>query len=131
MVHYPQIISTVTHGRGLGHKIGFPTANIALPEGCGLKFGVYFATVEVEGEEFFSLLSVGQRPTIAEDLAPNAECYILDFDRNIYGLKIIVKPLQYIRAEQRFSSVELLIEQIKKDVATAQQLINYTYTKPI
>lgn len=134
MKRYRQIQSTVIHGRQLGRKIGFPTANIELPSHYDGEFGVFFAGVTVREKTYDAVLSIGRRPTIAENLTPNAECYILDFSGDLYGEKIIITPLQYIRAEQRFDTVEQLIDQIKADVETARQIqqqFNTQTTSPI
>lgn len=122
MLPLQPITGVVKHGLSLGKKLGFPTANIALPADYRGQLGVYFASVTIDEELFFGVLSIGTRPTIKDGLSPNAECYILDFDRDLYGKTITVQPLQYIRSELRFSGVEQLKKQIEDDVVIARKI---------
>lgn len=122
-----KIAGRVIHGRALGRHLGFPTANISLPDDFSEPFGVYFARAIVQDLTYWALVSIGVRPTIDQNQRPNAECYILDFEGNIYGENIFIELLQYIRSEQRFNSIDKLREQILRDTHYARQLsINLT-----
>lgn len=113
-----KISSTVIHGRKLGRKLGFPTANIEVAD--NIPSGVYYAYTIVNGQRYSSLVNVGVRPTIAHELKRNAEVYIMDFSGDIYGEIIIVNLTQYIRAEKRFNSIEELKSAIENDKIIAK-----------
>lgn len=107
----------VLQGNSIGHTLNFPTANIAAPESKLLpKFGVYESSIEIEGKTFGAITNIGSHPTIKEG-APVIETYILDFSQNIYGKKVRICLLRFLREEKKFSSLAELKSQIEKDVA--------------
>ena len=105
----------VVHGRGIGRTIGFPTANINMPEGLVVpRDGVYLSKVIVEGMVFYGITNIGAKPTVdVED--KNIETYIKDYKGDIYGKSIEVQFLKRIRDIQRFESIEDLKKQLEKD----------------
>lgn len=122
-----KIAGTVVHGRGDGRKIGYPTANIDLPPDSQLDSGVYLVRVTIEKhggvESHFAVASVGVHPTFEGERKKNLECFLLDFNGDLYGKKIIVDLLQYIRPELRFGDVDDLIRHIEIDIQEARQAI--------
>lgn len=113
------ICGNVTSGRKLANQLGFPTANLlAKPHIIKPKFGVYKTLTFIPslGEKFPSIANFGVKPTIAGDLIPLLETHILNFDQNIYGKKIEVEFLDFVREEKKFGSLDELKEQIKKDL---------------
>jgi len=113
------IISTVTHGRGVGKTLGFPTVNTELsPTLIALPNGVYKCKVRTETSSFNALANIGTCPTVS-DREKHMETYILGYDGNLYGEKITISFLDFIRSEKRFSSVEELKKQIKVDIITS------------
>jgi riboflavin kinase/FMN adenylyltransferase len=120
---YYQIRGSVTTGRDRGGKLlGFPTANINLHDELCPKTGVYAVTVEFNGQPFAGVANIGFSPTF-EDRLFTVEVHILDFDQNIYGQKIRVNFVKRIRDEIKFSSIEQLSEQIKRDVIEARSIL--------
>ncbi len=85
-------------------------------------FGVFIARVELRGMKYYGVLSIGSKKTFIEDGELFIECYIIDFDGEVYGETITVTPMEFIRAQQKFDSLSALKEQITKDV-------NYTNKK--
>lgn len=118
--HEYSINGFVTKGEQLGRKIGFPTANVQLLVDYKLipKNGVYIVNVKVKNSLYKGMLNIGVRPTI-EGLNKTIEVNIFDFDQDIYGEKIEVILLKYIREEQKFESLEALKQQLNKDKAEA------------
>lgn len=118
--HQYSISGFVTKGEQLGRKIGFPTANVQLLVDYKLipKNGVYIVNVKVKNKLFKGMLNIGLRPTI-EGLNKTIEVNIFDFDEDIYGDKIEIFLLKYIREEQKFQSLEALKQQLEKDKITA------------
>jgi riboflavin kinase/FMN adenylyltransferase len=108
----------VQRGMGLaGEVLGFKTANIALkPNLIFPKFGVYRCKVFIESEELFGIVNIGIKPTISMKGSAIAEVHILNFDRDIYGKKISLELIDFIREERKFASLEELKRQIRKDI---------------
>jgi len=121
--HY-QIRGTVEHGRNRGGKLlGFPTANISLHDELAPKTGVYAVTVECVGNRYKGVANIGYSPTF-DDHIFTVEVHILDFNQNIYDKKIRVNFIERIRDEIKFSGIEALSLQIRKDVESARQIIS-------
>ena len=113
----------VIHGRGLGHSIGFPTANQRFPEGFLVpKYGVYATRVLADGAAYPAVTNIGVKPTVGGDTLPGAESNLLDFSGDLYGKTICVEFLGYLRAEQNFGSVEALSAQIACDAERARNI---------
>ena len=117
----------VVKGKGIGKKIGFPTANLQID---GRKFlpgeGVYAAwTKEINsGIKFPSVMNLGPQPTI-NPLSPSAvEVHIIDKNINLYDLELFVEPIQMIRTQIRFSNMEELAKQISKDKELAKTILH-------
>jgi riboflavin kinase/FMN adenylyltransferase len=107
---------TVVKGKQLGRTIGFPTANIELEEAYKLvpKNGVYVVAAEIDEKTVYGMMNIGFNPTVQEKNR-TIEVHFFDFDSNIYNRHIRVAILQRIRSEEKFGSVELLTNQLKKD----------------
>jgi riboflavin kinase/FMN adenylyltransferase len=118
---HPHILSgKVVCGRGLGHTIGIPTANLQLPEGviCP-KFGVYACKAIVEGQEYLAVTNVGTRPTV-EGNHITVEPWILDFEGDIYGKQLHLLFYKFLRPEQKFASLSELQAEIQKNAEQAR-----------
>lgn len=100
-----------------GAKLGFPTANVNLSK--NIPEGIYISKTKVDGKQFNSLTFIGKVKTFNEQKF-HSETYILDFSQNIYDKWITVELLKKIRENQKFTSVEKLIAQMKKDEQVAR-----------
>ncbi|MGL4999719.1 bifunctional riboflavin kinase/FAD synthetase [Cetobacterium sp.] len=111
------IIGEVVHGRKLGRLMGFPTANLKILNKVYPPFGIYGGKVRVEDENHYrdAVINIGKNPTLKPD-ERSIEVHILDFDKDIYGKKIYVSLVQFLRDEKKFNSMDELKETIKKDV---------------
>ncbi len=110
------ITGEVVHDRGVGKKLGYPTANVSLEEERQpLKRGVYAGRVKVDDKEFKTVINYGARPTFNENKAV-IEAHILDFSGDIYGKIITVIFDEFIREIRAFSNEEELKSQLRKDV---------------
>jgi riboflavin kinase/FMN adenylyltransferase len=116
MLGAPYFIDTEpTHGIGLGHKLGFPTVNSSFEEfSPPLKKGVYRSVVKIDSEYYSAISNIGNCPTFG-DRSLHAETYIIDYNQNIYGKKIRIFFLDFIRDEKKFESSKELIMQINVD----------------
>jgi len=112
------ISGRVFHGQHLGRELGFPTANVQLNRYRAPLSGVYAVLVQVEGlsAQYRGAANVGVRPTVGDLIKPILEVHLLDFDQNLYGRRINVEFLHKIRDEQKFTSVEHLVSNIRVDI---------------
>ena len=112
----------VVKGNQLGRTIGFPTANIEIPESYKLipKYGVYLVTAIVNKKAVFGMMNIGIKPTLGENLI-SIEVHLLHFSEDIYGQKIQVNVIERLRDEQKFESFEALKLQLEVDKINALQ----------
>lgn len=114
---YPYFFTgTVVQGKKLGRTIGFPTANLEIEENYKLipAYGVYAVECMVENQNVNGMLNIGIKPTFEGESA-SIEVHLFDFEGDLYDKKIKVALRKHIREEQKFSSVEDLKSQLKKD----------------
>lgn len=116
----------IVRGDGRGRQLGFPTANISVNNQDKLipANGIYAAECIVDNEKHFGLLSIGSRPTFHQDGNIIPEFYIFDFDRDIYERIMQVNMVEKIRDEERFNSVDDLINQMKKDEEIGKEILS-------
>jgi riboflavin kinase/FMN adenylyltransferase len=120
--HPWSVTGEVVHGAKLGRTLGYPTANLALDENCGLRHAIYAVEVELDGARLKGVASFGRRPTV-DNGPPLLEIHIFDFDGDLYGREIEVFLLAYLRPEEQFPSLDALLEQIRRDDAQARRLL--------
>src|SRR5690625_2662708 len=109
--------ATVVHGKKLGRKLGFPTANLnpVFPDLILPANGVYMVKVNIEDKDWAGMMNIGVKPTVENESVRSLEVHILDFEEDIYGKTIHITFLDKIREEQKFENIAALIEQLKKD----------------
>ena len=118
------LYGNVVHGEARGRTIGFPTANIEVTEPFVIPAnGVYFVKVYLDDANYFGVMNIGNKPTFHTNHAVTIEAHLFDFNQDIYGRDVRVELLGYIRAEQRFNSIQELIAQIQADVQWAKNKI--------
>lgn len=114
----------VVGGEKLGRLLGTPTINQHFPEGFVIpKYGVYASKAYVDGFWHAAVTDIGLRPTFNADTLRSETC-IMDFSGNLYGAKVEVGLLKYLRAEKKFSSADALSNQIKLDLVKAKGYFN-------
>lgn len=112
------VIGEIIHGKKIAGKIlGFPTANISLKNRLYPPFGIYGAKLLIEGEKEirYGVVNIGVNPTVKPGEF-SLEVHILDFNQDIYGKKMYIELMEYLREEKKFDSVEELIQGIASDV---------------
>ncbi|MCD8563312.1 MAG: bifunctional riboflavin kinase/FAD synthetase [Alphaproteobacteria bacterium] len=119
-----EIRGTVVKGDQRGRELGYPTANVALNDTIHPAYGIYATLARLEGEEEWrpSATNIGIRPMFEIPTA-QVETFIFDFDREIYGQTLHVRPVQRLRGEARFASLEELLAQMEKDCAAAREIL--------
>ena len=114
----------VVNGKKLGGKIGYPTANIDIKEDYKLipKTGVYVVKSTIDKEEVFGMMNIGNRPTVNGN-HQTIEVHFFDFNKDLYHQNLTIELLYFLRDEQKFESLDLLIHQLKKDERIARDYI--------
>jgi riboflavin kinase/FMN adenylyltransferase len=120
LLGYPYFIEgRVQKGAGRGKKIDVPTANIMLQDLHRPAFGVYKVRLYLENKQYEAVANLGKRPSFAYD-SELLEVHIFDFNRDIYGKRIKVELLEFIRPERKFDNIEELAVQIQQDIQIAK-----------
>lgn len=111
------ISGKIVEGFKVGRTIGFPTANIEVWETYKVipSFGVYAVYVHVEGSRYEGMLYIGKRPTLHNGDNISIEVNLFDFDGDLYNKELTAEFLEFMRPDVKFSDLETLKEQIKKD----------------
>ena len=120
----PYMISgLVIEGDKRGRQIGFPTANISLGNLIRPAFGVYAVLIEgIENKVLKGIANIGRRPTV-NDRGVLLEVNIFDFNEDIYGKKIFISLIDFIRDEKKFDGIENLKKQIVMDVKLSKSIL--------
>ena len=113
----------VIHGQQVGHKMGYPTANIDVAEEFQLieKQGVYATFAEIDGKSYPAMTYIGKRPTMHDNRPQSIETYIISFDGDLYDKEIKIRFVDFVRDDKKFDNFEALKRQISID---EQQIIN-------
>jgi riboflavin kinase/FMN adenylyltransferase len=111
------ISGRILHGKKLGRTIGYPTINIGINHKLAIS-GIYVVQVEHNNRVYFGVASIGTRPTV-QGIDRLLEVYIFEFRQQIYGEHVKVIFLHFLRSEEKFESVELMLNQIKADEQAA------------
>jgi riboflavin kinase/FMN adenylyltransferase len=110
----------VRHGAKRGRTLGYPTANLCLPEDCGLRHGIYAVRMALDdGRVVSGVASFGRRPTF-DDGAPLLETFLFDFSGDLYGRTVRVELVAWIRGEERFASADALVARMDLDAEEAR-----------
>lgn len=121
--HPHSLTDTVRFGYKVGRTMGTPTINMFIPENVLVPaFGVYATRVLIEGEETwrYAVTNVGVRPTLGGVDKVSVESYILNFNENVYGMRVRLEYFSFIRPERKFASVEELKTQILADAESVR-----------
>ena len=124
--HGHTLTGTVVTGRKLGHKLGFPTANIELPQGVIVpRHGVYACYAFVGENRYMAVCNVGNRPTVAGHQV-RTETWLLDFSGDLYGRAVTLEFLRFLRPEQRFESLDVLRQAVLGDAKMTRNFFEKT-----
>ena len=119
--HGHMLTGTVVTGRRLGHKLGFPTANIELPQGVIVpRHGVYACRAYVGEKRYMAVCNVGNRPTV-QGHQVRTETWLLDFDGDLYGQSVTLEFMYFLRPEQRFESLDALKKAVLCDAENTRK----------
>ena len=117
------VAGKIIYGDQLGHKLGFPTANLDTAGMILPTNGVYAAQATVGGQTHRAVLNIGCRPTVTNPTPHvRVEVHLLDFSGDIYGQELEIVFAGKLRDEQKFPSLDALREQIQRDISNARKL---------
>jgi len=116
-----QVSGVVVSGDRRGREIGFPTANLGGMRALLPGTGVYACIAAVGGEQRMAAVHVGDRPTFGR--GRSVEAHLLDFAGDLYGREIALAFVARLRSDQRFASVDALVEQIRRDVVACRGIL--------
>ena len=121
---HPHILTgSVVHGHQLGRRLGFPTANLMLPQELVIpKFGVYACRCLVEGRRYAAVTNVGTRPTVA-GVGVTVETWILDYSGDLYGREITLEFFKFLRPELKFPNLEALQNAVRADAGKTKEIL--------
>jgi riboflavin kinase/FMN adenylyltransferase len=110
----------VAHGQKLGRQLGYPTINIKMGDKTLIVKGIFAVRVKgIDNRGLEGVASIGTRPTV-DGVDTILEVYILDFNRDVYGYRVVVEFLHKIRDEQKFASLDELTAHIAQDTEKAK-----------
>lgn len=112
----------VSHGDKRGRELGYPTANMQLARDCRLRHGIYAVRMKIDGVWHDGVASFGRRPTF-DDGAPRLETFVFDFSGDLYGQRVDVAFVDWLRGEEKFDSLPALIAQMDADSARARDIL--------
>jgi riboflavin kinase/FMN adenylyltransferase len=121
-----EVRGIVVEGDRRGRELGYPTANVAVPNRCCLPAdGIYAGTfIGADGVERMTAISLGRRPTFYDSADSSLlEAYVLDFDGDLYGQAVKVRFVDHLRGEQKFASIDELVAQIAHDVEVTREVL--------
>jgi riboflavin kinase/FMN adenylyltransferase len=117
------IEGVVRRGQQLGRQLGFPTANVEIIDYVVPKLGVYATRTRLpDGREVPGVANLGNNPTTGE-VETRLETWLFDFDEDLYGQVIETQLIAFLRPELKFDSIELMVEQIRRDEAQARAIV--------
>ncbi len=124
--HWHRIEGPVLHGEKRGRDLGYPTANMSIAGLHPPRFGVYAVLADVlsgpHAGTFHGAASVGVRPMFGDNL-PNIETFLFDFAGDLYGTHLSVALVDFLRPEERFDSLQGLIDQMDLDCRRARDIL--------
>ena len=116
----------IAHGQKLGRQLGYPTINIKMGDKTLIVKGIFAVRVKgIDNHPLDGVASIGTRPTV-NGVDTILEVYILDFNRDVYGYRVVVEFLHKIRDEEKFDSLEELTAHIAQDTEKARSFFERT-----
>lgn len=119
-----EIEGEVIHGDKRGRELGYPTANVMFGDTVHPAYGVYATYARIDGETRWrpAATNIGIRPMFESEIGL-VETFIFDFDGDLYGKTLRIKPFQRLRGEAKFDSLDALVDQIAIDCAQAREIL--------
>ena len=119
--HHYAIDGEVVRGDGRGRELGFPTANLVSANELLPAYGIYASIATLDGLSHPAVTSVGVRPTIGDGRL-TVETHLLDGAYDLYGARMRLSFVRWLREELKFDGLGPLRDQIARDAADAREL---------
>jgi riboflavin kinase/FMN adenylyltransferase len=117
------IEGVVRRGKQLGRTLGFPTANVFMADYVAPRKGVYATRTRLsDGRVVPGVANIGNNPTTGE-VETRLEVWLFDFDEDLYGQVIETRLIAFLRPEEKFDSIEAMVEQIRVDEQRARDIL--------
>ena len=117
------IEGVVRRGKQLGRTLGFPTANVFMADYVAPRKGVYATRTRLpDGRIVPGVANIGNNPTTGE-VETRLEVWLFDFDEDLYGQVIETSLIAFLRPEEKFDSIETMVEQIRLDERQARAIL--------
>jgi riboflavin kinase/FMN adenylyltransferase len=111
------------HGKALGRTVGKPTANLKVEKDVVLPPGGVYATVGIiDGKRYKAVTNVGTRPSVDNDQHVTIETFFLELNQDLYGKKLTLEFLGFIRPTKKFADLSQVSDQIQKDIEVAYSI---------
>lgn len=117
-----ELVGNVIYGVGRGKGLGFPTANLATNEQMLPADGIYAARVRVDDCDYPAAANIGPVPTF-DEYKTVVEAFLIDFEGDLYGRRLGLKLVRWLRSPQKFETVPALVEQMHRDVTQVRQIL--------
>lgn len=118
-----QLRGQVVQGARRGHKLGVPTANLALwGDHAVPRNGIYACRAHLGGVRHDAVTNIGTRPTF-DNGARTVEAHLLDFDGDLYGETMALDIIEFQRPEEKYNTIEALITQMREDIRNARDIL--------
>lgn len=116
----------IVKGREAGSSLGFPTINLFIKNKHKLYLlGVFVVKLSFDdSSEFFGVANVGYAPSFGADNKLTLEVHLFNFNKQVYGVKVRVSLLHFLRHEKKFKSLDDLKQQINSDIKTASCFVD-------
>ena len=115
----------VVHGDKRGRELGFPTANLRLDPDCGLRHGIYAVRAHIGSKSYDGVANFGRRPMFDVGTVL-LEVFLFDYTGDLYGQRIDIAFIDYIRHELKFDSIDELIRRMDEDCSIARRMLAHT-----
>ena len=117
------IEGVVRRGQQLGRTLGFPTANVFMIDYVVPRLGVYATRTRLpDGRVVPGVANIGNNPTTGE-VETRLEVWLFDFDEDLYGQVIETQLIAFLRPEEKFGSIDAMVEQIRVDERRARAIL--------
>lgn len=122
--HPYSLSGKIVKGRQNGEKLGYPTANLSIPEDYKLipQTGVYIVKSRLKGKQYFGMMNIGTNPTVGGTKL-SIETYFFEWEGPLYGEQLQIEMLKRIRDEENFATTKKLTEAMQQDEKTAKAYI--------
>ena len=118
------VSGVVGHGLERGRELGFPTANLEVsPDMIFPGNGIYATWARLDTGVYMAATSIGVRPTFDDGENRTVEAYLLDFSADIYGQPLQLEFVRRLRGEEKFDSIQALLDQMDEDVRRAREIL--------